>query len=98
MKWIDCESTVRPNELDITSSKVYNYVRKDIEEEEREIENPEIEEETEEKVESVTITMYTYKELKILKEDWELFQQVNESSIRIEEIEDAVIELAELIG
>ena len=85
MNWKKAESTVRPAELDTTSSRKFNYVRKNIVEEQRETEQG-------------TITMYVYDELKVAKADWELFETVSESAIRISEVEDAVIELAELIG
>lgn len=32
MEWYQTESTVRPKTIDITSSRVYNYVRRNIEE------------------------------------------------------------------
>lgn len=32
MEWYQTESTVRPETLDVTSSRVYNYVRRNIEE------------------------------------------------------------------
>ena len=85
MNWKKAESAIRPAELDTTSSRKYNYVRKNIMEEQRETEQG-------------TITMYVYDELKVAKADWELFETVSESAIRISEVEDAVIELAELIG
>ena len=85
MNWRKAESTTRPAELDTTSSRKYNYVRKNIVEEQRETEQG-------------TITMYVYDELKVAKADWELFETVSDSAIRISEVEDAVIELAELIG
>lgn len=85
MNWKKAESAIRPAELDTTSSRKYNYVRKNIVEEQRESEQG-------------TITMYVFDELKVAKTDWELFETVSESATRISEVEDAVIELAELIG
>lgn len=75
-----------PFELDTTSSKIYNYVRRNIEEEQRE------------QSDGSTMTMYVFDELKIKKSDWELFQTVSDSQTRINDVEDALIELAELIG
>lgn len=85
MNWRKAESTIRPAELDTTSSRKFNYVRKNIVEEQRETEQG-------------TITMYVYDELKVAKADWELFETVSDSAERIADVEDAVIELAELIG
>ena len=34
MEWYQTESTVRPETLDVTSSRVYNYVRRNIKESE----------------------------------------------------------------
>ena len=81
MNWKKVESSVRPEELDTTSSQAYNYVRKNIEE--KQVEGT---------------TMYTYDEIAVSKNDWLLFGGLAESETRIGEVEDAVIELAELIG
>lgn len=56
MDWYQTESTVRPETLDITSSKVYNYVRRNIEETEVE-----------------GVVFYTYEEMKVKKEDWQIY-------------------------
>lgn len=82
MEWAKSESGVRPAELDTESSNHFNYIRKNIEETKNEEEQ----------------IMYVYDELKIAKEDWELFNTVNDSATRIAEVEDALLELAELIG
>jgi len=84
MNWKKVESTVRPEEFDDKSSQVYNYVRKNIEEKQLEEENG-------------TPTVYVYDELAVSKEDWILFNELTESTTRIAEVEDAVIELAEII-
>lgn len=79
--WYESESTVMPLEVDNTSSSVYVYVRKDIEEvtdEEKGI-------------------YYTYKEQKIKKEDWELYKTLNNHTTELSEVEDALMELAEII-
>ena len=85
MNWRNAESTVRPSELDTKSSAVVNYIRKNI---------------REEQIESYgqTVTMFRYEELEVLKTDWNLFSTVFEDNRRIADVEDAVIELAELIG
>ena len=85
MNWKKAESANRPAELDTTSSKKYNYVRKNITEEQRETEEG-------------TMTFYVYDELKVLKSDWTLFLAVADSESRIADCEDALVELAEIIG
>lgn len=77
MKWRHSESTVRPSVYDEISSKVYNYVRKNIEEKTVETEGE-------------TLTVFEYDELAVKKEDWELFMAVSESAVRIEEHERAL--------
>lgn len=86
MIWKKAESAERPAELDTTSSKTVNYVRKNIAEAERE------------QPDGSKMTMYEYDELAVSKADWLLFNELSESTTRISDVEDAVIELAELIG
>lgn len=85
MEWKKAESTNRPLELDTTLSKNYNFVRKNIVEKQVESEGE-------------TVTMYEYDELIVPKADWLLFSSMTDSESRIAEVEDAVIELAEIIG
>lgn len=86
MIWKKAESAERPAELDTTSSKTVNYVRKNITEVERE------------QPDGTTMTMYEYDELAVPKADWLLFNELSDSATRITDVEDAVIELAEMIG
>ena len=86
MNWKKAESAERPAELDTTSSKTVNYVRKNITEVERE------------QPDGSKMTMYEYDELEVPKADWLLFNEMSESATRITDVEDAVIELAEMIG
>ncbi len=86
MNWKKTESAERPAELDTTSSKTVNYVRKNIAEAERE------------QPDGSKMTMYEYDELEVPKADWLLFNELSESATRITDVEDAVIELAEMIG
>ena len=44
------------------------------------------------------ILMYKYDQAKVLKEDWDIFLEVSDNISRVADLEDAVIELAELIG
>lgn len=86
MIWKKAESVERPAELDTTSSKTINYVRKNITEVERE------------QPDGSKMTMYEYDELEVPKADWLLFNELSESATRISDAEDAIIELASLIG
>ena len=72
MEWQTVESSIRPTALDTTSSRVYNYVRKDIEEKTRE------DEMTQE-----TVTYYEYKEQKILKADWAIYEGMTDNAADI---------------
>lgn len=61
MIWTRVESTVRPEDQDLDSSKKYNFVRRNIEEEVREQEDGE------------NLTIFTFEEARILKEDWGVY-------------------------
>ena len=86
MNWKKVESAERPTELDTVSSRMFNYVRKNITEE------------TREQMSGETMTVFVYDELEVPKADWLLFNELSESATRITDVEDAVIELAEMIG
>lgn len=86
MNWKKVESAERPMELDTESSRVFNYVRKNITEE------------TREQMSGETMTVFVYDELAVPKADWLLFNGLSESTTRIAEAEDAIIELAGIIG
>ena len=73
-EWYRSESTVMPEETDLTSSKVYNYVRRNIEEEEREDE------------EGNTITMYVFEEMKVSKESWGMYLETIQNTANIDYI------------
>lgn len=74
MTWYPVESTVLPEEQDLTSSSKYNFVRRDIVEVEREDE------------EGNPVTMYVYEEAKVLKEDWGLYIDTAQNTADIEYI------------
>lgn len=73
-EWYRSESTVMPEETDLTSSRVYNYVRRNIEEEEREDE------------EGNTITMYVFEEMKVPKESWGMYLETIQNTANIDYI------------
>lgn len=72
MNWYKSESATLPLEIDTESSKVYNYVRQNIEEVEKENEDGE------------TVTAYTYDEAKVLKEDWGLYLDLSQAQADID--------------
>lgn len=83
--WEKRESKERPSVLDTTSSRVYNYVRKSIEQETRQgEEGPE--------------TFYVFDEQKILKEDWDTYENVVRNTQDVADVMDALVELAALVG
>lgn len=71
MEWKKVESMTMPSEYDLTSSKKYNYIHRNIEEVEREHDGEKY-------------TVYTYEEAKVLKEDWGLFQDLLQAQADIE--------------
>lgn len=86
--WYDNEngSLDRPDELDTTSSKAYVYIRKDF------VEVPE-------KVveEDIIPAHYRWKETKISKEDWEIYAKVLDHDGALDDVYEALTELAEMI-
>ena len=79
--WYKSESTARPEIVDSTSSKVYVYVRKNIEEVEREDE------------EGNTYIVYVYDETKIPKEVYSIFEGQMIADSRIADIEEVITEI-----
>lgn len=77
---------IKPAELDTTSSKVYNFIRKDFKL------IPESGED-----DRIITEHWEYLEQKILKEDFELYLTVADHTSEISDVEDALVELAGLI-
>lgn len=73
MEWKTVESNERPSELDKTSSKVYNYIRRNIAEKTRKDE-----------MSGDSIVYYEYEECKILKADWALYEGVSDNTANID--------------
>ena len=59
MKWYKSESTVRPDEVDTTSSKKVVYLRRNI-----------VEKQREDEISGETVTYYEYDETKLTKEEY----------------------------
>lgn len=72
MEWYNVESTVMPEEIDTTTSKIYNYIRRGIVHVEREQEDGE------------TITVYLYEECKINKESWGMYEELLQAQADID--------------
>ena len=72
--WITSEATYEPDVIDTTTSRVYNYVRRNIREEEREDE------------EGNSYTVWVYEEMKIPKNEWELYKAVERNTANIDYI------------
>lgn len=79
--WYDGESSVYPALVDSTSSKVWVYVRRNVEEHERENEQ------------GIKETFYSYEEQKVPKEVWGIFEKTVENDERIADVEEAITEL-----
>lgn len=79
--WINSESKTRPLEQDTTSSKVYNYDRRNIVQSERENEDGSKE------------TIFSFEENKILKYDWENYLKLKSLEERQETTMSAVQDL-----
>lgn len=79
--WYAVESGVKPSEIDNTSSEIYVYLRKDI-----------VKVEDEEKG-----TYYEYLEQKIKKDDWDMYKQIISNTSDLADVQDALIELAEMV-
>lgn len=79
MGWKIVESTIKPEEIDKTSSKEYVYVRRDIEEV------------TETDTEGNEVTKYVYQENKIPKSDWEYYQQLENNADTLDNLLTEVI-------
>ena len=75
--WSRVESNDRPSELDVASSKVYNYVRRNIEEKTKEEDGR-------------IITYYEYYEEKVSKEMWELYVRVSDLEDALCELSEEV--------
>jgi len=72
MEWQNSQSTELPKEIDTSSSKVYNYIRHDIEKT------------TVKDVDGNQISVYNYKELRVEKENWPLYLQIEQAQADID--------------
>lgn len=80
--WYKSESNGRPDTVNTTMSKKWVYIRKNIVEETRELEN-----------ENETYTVYVYDECKIPKDIYVVFENQMVSDVRLAEVEEAITEI-----
>lgn len=86
MNWKTVQSNERPDELDKTSSHVYNFVRRNIVEKTREDEQT-----------GETVVYYEYEEAKITKSDWSLYEKLIAHDDALDDVYAALTELADMI-
>ena len=79
--WYNGESSIYPALVDTTSSKKWVYVRRNIEEHEREDEQ------------GIKEIFYSFEETKIPKDVWAIFEKEADNSERIADVEEAITEL-----
>jgi hypothetical protein len=79
--WYKSESTARPDLIDSTSSRVHVYVRKNIEEVEREDET------------GNKYSVYVYDEMKLPKEVYGIFKEQMVADSRLADIEEVITEI-----
>ncbi len=79
--WYKSESNERPKIIDKTSSRVYVYVRKNIEEVEREDEQ------------ANKYIVYIYDEMKVPKEVYGIFEEQMQADLRLADIEEVITEI-----
>lgn len=79
--WYDGESSVYPALVDSTSSKKWVYVRRNVEEHERENEQ------------GIKETFYSFEEQKVSKDVWGIFEKTMQHDLRIADVEEAITEL-----
>ena len=79
--WYYVESKSYPTLVDTTSSKKWVYVRRNIEEHEREDEQ------------GIKEIFYSFEETKIPKDVWAIFEKETDNSERLADVEEAITEL-----
>ena len=72
MNWKTVQSTQRPADIDTTSSKAVNYVRRNI----HTVEVPDMQDSTR--------TVYEYEEMTVTKEAWPLYLQLEQAQADID--------------
>lgn len=91
LNFYNSESSVKPAELDETSSKKVVYIRKNITQTTRTVKKDQ--ESEDENVTESSYTVYTYEEAKVSKEDYELYKTEILKDIEISGLKDQVSSL-----
>lgn len=91
LNFYNSESSVKPVELDETSSKKVVYIRKNITKTTKTVEDQETAEDG--NVTESSYTVYTYEEAKVSKEDYELYKTEILKDIEISGLKDQVSSL-----
>lgn len=78
--WYKAESTFCPNLIDDTLSKKWVYVRRNIVENEREIDG-------------IKEKFYSYEEMKVPKDVYDIFRNERDNSDRLNDIEEVLTEI-----
>jgi len=81
-KKVENGDSVKPESLDTTSSRRWNYVRKNFELIEATDDYPE---------------HWEWMEIKVLKDDWETYKEVMDHSDALDDVYAALTELAEMV-
>ena len=71
MEWYEVESAIRPEEYDMESSSIYNYVRQNIRE-------------VREEIEGEIVTKYDYEECKVPKESWGMYEELMQTKADVD--------------
>lgn len=87
--WYEVEngSLIRPSDIDTTSSRVYIFIRRNIT----------VVEEVKDGDEIIIPAHYHWEELKIPREMWEICEKVLGHDTALDDVYDALTELAEMI-
>ena len=72
--WIKAEANYKPSVVDTATSRIYNYIRRNIHQEQHEDD------------EGNMLTGWVYEERKISKENWELYKAIERNSANIDYI------------
>lgn len=72
--WITAEANYKPDAIDTATSRIYNYIRRNIHQEQHEDD------------EGNMLTVWVYEEKKISKENWELYKIIERNSANIDYI------------
>ena len=85
-EWYNGESTVNPTLIDTESSRRYVYVRRNVEQHERKSE-----------ITGETVTYYTFEEMKIPRDVYDIFVKTNTLENELLDTQEALTTIYEMI-